>query len=877
VRLRKRTARLALATAGVFIGALASAAPGMAAAPETVYGLTVDDQLTVFRSDQPGNPTVIGPITSLNGGDNLVGLDFRPATGQLYALGKDGGGNGQLYRIDPVTADAAAIGGQAGGTLTGTQHGFDFNPVPDRIRVVNNEPDDNLRLNPRDGTQVDGDNVTAGVQQDGPLTFAAGDVNAGQDPSVEAVAYTNSIGGSSATRLFGIDTTLNVVTQFGPGNADPNNGQMTTRGPLGFDVDEVAGFDITPGGSQALAALRPAGATRPKLYSIDTGGPGAGASRDLGTIGSAGATPGPVIEDIAIAPSVREFVALTDGSPQRLLTFFSNAPDNTNESVAVTGLPAGVGLVGIDTRPANGQLVGVGDDERLYTLDPGTGAATVVGTGPFSPSLSGTGFGVDFNPVPDRLRVTSTDEQNLRINPATGAGAGTAPPSAADTALTGVTSVVGSAYTNSEPGAANTTLYNVDSAADQLTRQGDVDGAPASPNGGANTNIGALGIDVGTNLGYDIVPEDNQGFVVADPQGTPNVDPTLYSVNPGGAAPTGPGTAVPVGAIVTFGEDVVGLAFLDDTVFSTVNEGITAGEGDGQVNLFIERSGDLDRSATVSVRTVNGSATSPADYGAVNTTVTFDAGETIRNVSVPINNDALDEPDEAFTVLISPVTGRVSQESTAVRIADNDDKPSSGGGNNGGGNNGGGGNSGGGSNTSPNVINGTAGNDTINGTTGDDIINCGSGNDVVRGGGGDDVINCGTGDDRVRGGSGDDRISGEGGNDRLNGDSGNDRISGGSGNDRVGGDSGDDRLRGDSGNDRVSGGSGDDSVSGGSGNDRLSGGNGRDRIAGDSGRDRLSGGDGRDRLNGGSGNDRLSGGDGRDRLIGGPGRDRARQ
>ncbi len=539
MRLRRRAARLALATAGVFIGALASAAPGMAAAPETVYGLTPDDSLVVFSSDKPGDPTVVGEIDGINGSDNLVGLDFRPATGQLYGLGKDGGGNGQLYRIDPVTAEATAIGGQAGGTLAGTQHGFDFNPVPDRIRVVNDEPDDNLRLNPRDGTQVDGDNVTAGVQQDGALAFAAGDANTGQDPSVEAVAYTNSVGGSTATRLFGIDTTLNVLTQFGPGNADPNNGQMTTRGPLGLDVDEVAGFDITPGGGQALAALRPAGAARPNLYAIDTGGPGAGAARNLGTIGNtgvaAGSTPGPVIEDIAIAPSVREFVALTDGSPQQLVTFFSDSPGDTNGGVNVTGLPAGVELVGIDTRPANGQLVGVADNDRLYTLNPDTGAATVVGSTAFAPGLSGASFGVDFNPTVDRLRLVSDAEQNKRINPDTGANvddpAITGPE---DGAINPAGDLVGSAYTNSEPGAADTTLYGVDSGTDQLVLQN-------PPNAGTLTNVGPLGINASGNLGYDIVPEDNQGFVACDdPQGTAGpVDPTLYSVNPGGAAPTG--------------------------------------------------------------------------------------------------------------------------------------------------------------------------------------------------------------------------------------------------------------------------------------------------------------------------------------------------
>jgi len=120
-------------------------------------------------------------------------------------------------------------------------------------------------------------------------------------------------------------------------------------------------------------------------------------------------------------------------------------------SVPVTGMQAGESLVGIDTRPATQTLYGVGSSNRLYTINPLTGAATQVGTaGAFT--LSGTQFAVDFNPVVDRLRVISNTGQNLRLNPNDGSLAAT------DTAITpaGVT-ITGAAYDRNAPGSARAT------------------------------------------------------------------------------------------------------------------------------------------------------------------------------------------------------------------------------------------------------------------------------------------------------------------------------------------------------------------------------------------------------------------------------------
>src|SRR4029079_18534350 len=97
--------------------------------------------------------------------------------------------------------------------------------------------------------------------------------------------------------------------------------------------------------------------------------------------------------------------------------FDSATPGTISTPVAITGLQTSETLVGIDVRPSDGLLYGVGSTSRLYTIHTVSGVATQVGTGTFAPALSGTNFGVDFNPVTDRLRVVSDADQNFRLNP----------------------------------------------------------------------------------------------------------------------------------------------------------------------------------------------------------------------------------------------------------------------------------------------------------------------------------------------------------------------------------------------------------------------------------------------------------------------------
>jgi Domain of unknown function (DUF4394) len=197
----------------------------------------------------------------------------------------------------------------------------------------------------------------------------------------------------------------------------------------------------------------------------------------------------------------RMFYATTDQN--LLVQFDERRPDRLQDVQAITGLPAGVTLRGIDFRPATGDLYGVGSDNIVYRVNPVT--AIAIGEGPaFTPGLSGNSFGVDFNPTVDKIRVTSDAAQNLRLNPDEGTVL------MADKNLNpGMPQVVGSAYTNSSFSATKPTatqLFAVDAATDQLFLQN-------PPNDGTLTMGKRLRIDVGQQTGFDIAGDDNVGYL----------------------------------------------------------------------------------------------------------------------------------------------------------------------------------------------------------------------------------------------------------------------------------------------------------------------------------------------------------------------------
>ncbi|MCW6051817.1 DUF4394 domain-containing protein [Lyngbya sp. CCAP 1446/10] len=458
----------------------------------TAYALTPANRIVGFSLSNPGSVISDFPVTGLQAGESLLGIDYRPANGVLYGVGS----SNRLYTVNPMTGEASPVGnGQFAVPLTPGAAGFDFNPTVDRIRFVN-QAGQNARLNPDNGAVVDFDTLAGGVQLDGNLAYRAGDRNFGSSPGAAAAAYTNNFAGSTSTTLFAIDSDLDVLVRQDP----PNNGVLNTIGSLGVDASSVLGFDIRSIGGRdvAVAALEVGGVSG--LYNINLG---SGQASFVGQIAD-----GRQINGLALPLPTAYALTVRNGA-ETIVGFNEAAPRAILSDVAVTGLQPGESLLGIDFRPANGLLYGVGSSNRLYAIDPVTGAASQVGSGQFAVPLTPGAAGFDFNPTVDRIRFVNQAGQNARLNPDTGAVVdsdtltggiqldGNLAYRAGDRNFGNPGAAAGAAYVNNFAGANSTTLFAIDTNLDVLVRQD-------PPNNGVLNTIGSLGVDAGTVLGFDV-------------------------------------------------------------------------------------------------------------------------------------------------------------------------------------------------------------------------------------------------------------------------------------------------------------------------------------------------------------------------------------
>ena len=202
-----------------------AAALGLIAGPlaaEPGVGLAGDRTLVMFDTD---TGMVTGMMTA-EGVDRLLGIDLRPATGQLIGVTADHA----IVEIDPATGATTEISRMQ--TMLPLMDGqpviVDFNPAADRLRFMTGTT--NHRVN------VD----TGEVIVDGSLAWAEGDANAGTAPMIGAAAYINSYGRPDGTAMFNIDTALSAFVQ----QTAPNDGTLATIGALGVTLDGPVGLDV---------------------------------------------------------------------------------------------------------------------------------------------------------------------------------------------------------------------------------------------------------------------------------------------------------------------------------------------------------------------------------------------------------------------------------------------------------------------------------------------------------------------------------------------------------------------------------------------------------------------------------------------------------
>lgn len=267
--------------------ALACALPARADAPPDtlIWGVDTAGRVVQLTSAHPDRVQVV-TLAGIPAGERVLGLDVRPLTGVLYALTSAS----LVYTVDvekriatPVSTTPFAVGVQD------DRLGMDINPSTDRIRFVT-ATGENLRVNPATG-------LTAGkggqLDLDQTPAYASDDSGAGLTPRLTALSHTNDHAGvpSVDVQVLAIDVARGTLDWL----PFPNQGVLRTIGPLGLDVADPAGIDVTPDGV-AFAALQPKGAAASTLYTVDVA---TGAATALAPIGDAS----PVADIAALGPA----------------------------------------------------------------------------------------------------------------------------------------------------------------------------------------------------------------------------------------------------------------------------------------------------------------------------------------------------------------------------------------------------------------------------------------------------------------------------------------------------------------------------------------------------------------------------------------------
>ncbi|MEQ1861304.1 MAG: DUF4394 domain-containing protein [Chthoniobacteraceae bacterium] len=575
--------------------AAASLFASSAGAQVTAYILDGTNLRTVPLANTPAISAPL-PITGVTAGETLVAIDVRPQNQQLYALGVNATTEtATLYCISPQTGFAGIVG--TAGSIAFTTDGatpvdfpdpattgwdIDFNPAVDRLRIVAGSL--NCRANPNTGLPVDGNNgggVTTGTNPDGSVNGGA--------TTVSATAYTNSKVQASAgaiTTQYTLDAaTDSLFIQNPPNGGTQNSVAGVTFGGNPLDFSALAGFDIGPGidapssnspvaAGSGIALLTVGGTTG--IYSLNLVN---GEASLLGTV--------PGGRGVAIRREGGVGLAL-NAENLFLLRFDTLSPNPVlSTQIDVNQLASGEAPVGVDYRPQTGQfylLALGGDTGTLYLLDPLSGGLTAVGAQrsiafvdaagdpvPF-PDRFATGYGVDFNPTVDRLRVTSATGLNFRVDPNTGLGAdgnlGGAAGSVAgvnpDGAINGGgTGVAGSAYTNSFAQSLTggvTTLYAIDAASNSLYIQnppnaGTLTAGVAITSGGNSlvvSQVNGFDIPASVRVATSNAAAVGEGWMLSGPRnGT-----RLYRLD------LTTGVATDVGGLDSFGAPLAGLTVI---------------------------------------------------------------------------------------------------------------------------------------------------------------------------------------------------------------------------------------------------------------------------------------------------------------------------
>jgi len=188
------------------------------------------------------------PVTIKGTDARIAGFDVRPADGLLYGIA----GNGEIYTLDIKSGQTQKRSKLSAPWPSGVTTTIDFDPAGDRLRVMGSNKA-NVTVTVEDGK----------VSVEAPHRFKDGDVNAGKTPKVIAGAFSEATKGAQSPVLYVVDATTKSLLKQDP----PNDGLLSTIGPLGVTLTEPVAFNIVTTGERNDAMLTSGGV----LFAVNLG------------------------------------------------------------------------------------------------------------------------------------------------------------------------------------------------------------------------------------------------------------------------------------------------------------------------------------------------------------------------------------------------------------------------------------------------------------------------------------------------------------------------------------------------------------------------------------------------------------------------------
>ena len=270
-----------------------------------LLGVTSSNELVVFDSATPQTTSLVALVGGLPALTTITDIDFRPATGELYGLAYTNIADGttpdliQLYRIDPSTGAATAVGsaftlsfddGQVGNKITNNGNfGFTFDyATPARVHVLLN----GTGLTPSRAIALDPD---TGAQVGATLSLGGADF-------YPALGEFFDLWGFQADTFYGWAFSTNSLCVF-----NDATGACSAVGASGISLDvglasvQKIGLDIDPLNGIFLVGQQ---GNQMRLYAVDHF---TGNASLLGTFSIA------TIRDVAVPPPTVPFPIFNDG------------------------------------------------------------------------------------------------------------------------------------------------------------------------------------------------------------------------------------------------------------------------------------------------------------------------------------------------------------------------------------------------------------------------------------------------------------------------------------------------------------------------------------------------------------------------------------